>query len=298
MTERTTAFQSAAYGVESTPGSSATISTRLVGLSIKPQVKVETHKYTPQGSLWPTIMPLGKDYTEAKLDGEPVYEELGFLFGSALCAGSGGTYNPNSSGPNTPSTYTVQVGSTGRAEKFSYGVVTGFGLKWTRSSIDISGDMIGSKLTTSTTFTTGSAPATITPMTPNDVTVTYAGSGLTRCFEVDLNVSGRWKPVWVIDSSQNSFVAIAEAVPEGTIKIKTEADAQGFTFLDNLRANNTTETLIISCVNGSKSCTITAAVKVSDVESFEDEDGVYAVGYTLAIVYDSSLSYSIKAEVA
>lgn len=298
MTERTTAFQRAQYGTESTPGSGGIVNTQLVGLSIKPAAKVTTHKYIPQGSLWPTIMPLGKDYTEAKIDGAPIYEELGFLFASALCAGSG-SYNPSNSAENTPQTYIVQVGSSGRCEQFTYGVVTAFGLKWNRNEVTVTGDMIGKQISTTASFASSTtAPATITPMTPEGVSITMGGSGLARCFEIDLNVSGRWKSVWSLDNTQNSYAAIVEAVPEGTIKIKMEADAAGVASLARLRAGNATSTVVISCVDGSKSCTITAATKVQDVEPFEDEDGVYAVGYTLAIVHDPALNYSIQAVVA
>lgn len=298
MPVTTTAFQQAQYGTETSPGSGGTVNTSLVGLSLIVTPKADVSKFTPAGSLWPTLLPLTKDYAEVKIDGEPVYEELGFLFGSVLCTNAGGTYSPSKNSPNTASTYKVQVGNSTKCIEYAFGAITGLSFKWNRSNLSVGADMIGTAVNTATASWTASAnpPATVTPMTPGDVTVTYGGSGYTNIFDIDLNVSGHWKPVWALNGN-SSYAAMVETKPEGTIKVKAEADATGLAFLTHLRNNNITKLFVVTCVNGAKSCTITAATKVQDIQAFSDEDGVWCVNYTLAIVSDSAYSYAIKAVV-
>jgi|GEM_PF-4500673 len=297
MAERITSKQLVQVGKEGTTGAGTAATTQLTGIKITPTPKLEMQTYTQQGRLFPTVVALGKDYTEFKIDGYPVYEELDFIFGSCLCTGASGVYSPKTDLVNAHDTYVVEIGNATQCEEFNYAAVTGFTFKHTRNSIDLSGEGIGGKIATGAFTASLSPAATITPIQPKDVSVKQDGTTLSRVFEAEVKVSGTWKPVWTLDASEDSYVALVDANPDATVTLKLEADSTGVTFLNAARTGNATTVIDIVASNGTKSCTISCVCKVKEVQSFEDEDGVYAVSYVLQVVYDPAKTYAIKATV-
>src|SRR5919109_3965922 len=133
MAERATIFQTVQIGVEATPGTAVAANKKLEALSIEPAAQVDIDKFRPMGNKFPTLTQIGKDWVEAGLSGVASYSDLTYVFSSLLVATTvsdlGGvpaakswTFDPDSDGPDTSKTYTVEHGD-GRADKFTYGLV-------------------------------------------------------------------------------------------------------------------------------------------------------------------------------
>lgn len=285
MTVRASGFQLLQMGTEITPGTKVA-ATKIIGsFGITPTIKAEVKKYTAQGQIVPTAYVLGKDYTEGKIDGFPAYNEIDLLLASVINKVADGHYILKADTPSDPQTYSIEKGPAGDSgELFQYGVIAGLSLKGNREEVTLSGDMFGNK-TLRGAITDSLTRVDPIPVSPDDVTITVGGTTV-ECFNWELNINGRWKAVWVVDASQNSYVAIVEAAePEINVKIDVESNAAGYTHLDRLRAGNALTAAVISCSTTIGATTynlgFTINTKVAEVTEFKDEDGVYAMGYTL-----------------
>lgn len=302
MSERTSAYQKAQLGIETSLGTGGTVNKQLVSIGIKAAPKVLTSPFTPQGSLLPTIVPIGKDYTEASYECSPIYEEIGLIFASLFAKEATGICEIDGTAPNTPDTYKFEVGDGTNCEGFAGAVFNSLSLKWNREKLDVSGDILGQLMDTATWTADADPPASITPMLPSQVTIkmgnTEAGvTKLNRCFSANFDISGRWKDLWVLDAAQPSYVALVETPLKANIKLMMEADAEGKAFLASVRGNNPTKVIDFEAVSGTKSFHLVAATKVEGIDEFGDNDGVYAIGVNLAVVYDASLGLAMKATV-
>src|SRR5947209_2020957 len=77
----------------------------------------------------------------------------------------------------------------------------------------------------------------LVPMLPKQFDVwidnTSAGLGTTklgRLLQGNLQFGGKYQPLWVVDSSQASFVQVVEQTPNARIRLLVEADATGMAF--------------------------------------------------------------------
>lgn len=154
MPERASVFETIYLGVETTPGTAVIPTRTLNSMSIQPSPKVAANVFTPYGNKFPTLASKGKDYTEAKLAGQPDYNEIIYFLSSILtapttvAAGTGyqHTFSPQSTAADNPMAFTVLTGSESvRAGRFPYGLLNSFGLKYTRNSIETDGSMFGQK---------------------------------------------------------------------------------------------------------------------------------------------------------
>jgi hypothetical protein len=319
MAERATIFQAAQIGVEATPGTQVAANRKLIGLSIEPSPNVEEDPFKPQGSKVPTLVQKGKDWTTADLDGRALYTELPYIFSSLLLAATptslGGapiayqwSFIPTQASADTPKTFTVEHGD-GRAGAFTYGLVTEFGMTLNRDEISIEGSMIGRDYIDGVTLTAAPTSSEEQVIHPSQVSVysdtTSAGLGttkLTRVLEFDWSISDRWGPVWVLDAAQSSWVAQVETEPKIETTLTVEADANGMAWLARARDNATRFVRLeatganISGANNHR-LRLDQAVKVTDTGEFSDEDGVFAIEFTLGAMYDSGWARYLVADV-
>ena len=140
------------------------------------------------------------------------------------------------------------------------------------------------------------------PVIPGNVNVyydtTYGNIGttkLTRVFEADVNISSRFSPMWVLDSSQTSFAATVETAPEVTARLKLAANQVGMGFLDTIRTG-TTGYLRIESVGPALPAPdagnnylfrVDMAVKVESPDNMGDMDGAMSVDWSFRAVDDS-----------
>ena len=320
MPERTTVTQVCQLRVEVTPGTAVAANKKLPSLSIDGAIKTNIDKYRPLGNKFPTIHAQGKEWVEAKIGGEPTYSELGYIFSSLLAYAAPvqqaattaykQTLAPASTTEDTIKTYTIERGSSVRADKFAYGIVSAFNLQGSRDDVACSGMMLGQAISDGIALTGGPTSLEQIPMLPKEFDVyldtTSGGLGgtkLTRVLRWEIDIKNRFAPLWVVNSANPSWVAHVETPIEAQIKLKVEADSTGMGLLTPLR-DGTTRFVRIKGTGGQLagtaipySLTWDFAVQIADVSDFSDEDGVYAVEFTLDVVHDATWTKAMTLDI-
>lgn len=313
MPERTTVSQHVQIGVETTEGTAVAANKQLQALSISLTPQIETNRFRPMGTKLDTLVVPGKDWTKADLAGVATYDELIYPLASALVdpgapattgtTGKSYTYSPSAVTEDTVKTYTVEQGSAVRAQKAAGLIVTDLGIKWDRNanSVDVSGSAMAQQFTDSITLTASPTSIPLVPILPSQISVyadtTAAGLGTTKLLRVlsgEFALGGRFGPLWVLNAANASYAAHVELAPDVTVKLLLEADAAGMGYLANARAGSTIFVRIeaVGAVIGAGPATYKAtfdfALKVESVDSLGDQNGVYAVGYSLRGVFDAT----------
>lgn len=312
MAERSTVNQGVYLAVETTPGDGTTPDTKVKSFDIEPGVKVDMQKFRPTGQKVHSVIIPGKEWVEWSLKGLAEYSELHYLFAGILGANQMvqptnlvGTaeswkWNMNASDLDTVKTYSFIKGDSVIAESFNYGLLTELSLNLARTGLEIEGMGIAHELEAGASLPHPFTTPEESVMLPTDVSVyvtdTYASiaaSKLTRVLSCNEKIGDRFNPVWVLDASEPSFVAHVETAPTFTYELMVEANSDGMDFLDTMRIGDTLfiRTEAISAELEANPGTpfsyrSDAATKISDVDKFSDEDGVYAIKYTLEAVYD------------
>jgi hypothetical protein len=192
MPERATVFERPQIGIESTPGTGVAATKRIQSFSIAPAIQSESQVFRPQGGKFNTAAIQNKEWTEASLEGYPDFNELAYVLASLLSysAASGTapaythTYSPSQSAADTVKTYTVETGSSVRAQKFTYGIVNECTFSYDRDELTFSGSMLGQVSSDGITPTDLSGAATAATLTTalaganNDLVFTAAVTGL------------------------------------------------------------------------------------------------------------------------
>ena len=311
MAERTSITQVTQVGVETTPGTGVAANKLLQALSIEPAIKADVKTFRPLGAKYATIAALGKEWVEAKISGDVAcYNHLAYLLSSVLTyaapvqQGSSAaylwTFTPAQSAEDTIKTFTVEQGSSVRAGKFAYGIVTEFGLKFDREKVEVSGSMLGQAYQDGITMTSSPTAIAVQPILPTALDVyldsTSGGIGttkLTRALSGEFSISDRFGPVWTLNSEVSGFAAHVEQTPKAQLKLLVEADAMGMGPLTAMRAGDkryirlkAVGPLIASTYYYTFQLDLCGVV--ADVGEFSDEDGVYAVEWTFAVAYDQA----------
>lgn len=308
MVERASIFQVVQVGVEGTAGQSVAADKKLTALSIEPGINAEVQTFKPMGTKFSTIASLGKEWTTASLSGLATYTELVYPVSSVLDTatitaygtGAGNAYyrwefEPDADGADAPKTFTVQQGDSTRAHQFSHLLVTGFGMNFTRDSVELTGDAIGQAITDDISLTGSPTTIALKPVLPVDVCAyldtSYANLGttkLTRLMSASWNISNRYGPLWVLDCAEDSFVTTIETEPTLEVTLMMEADAQGMALLSAMRTGaerwlriEATDDDSIGGSSAPYKLQIDTKLLVTDVSEFSDQDGVYAIEWTL-----------------
>lgn len=328
MAERSTITQSVQVGVETAPGTPAAANKRLgsIGFNIGPQTETATQR--PIGQKYASLNVLGKEWSEADIEGSPVYSELQYLFASLVNAptvsqimdGSTQTgayrwvFESNTFGDDAPKTLTLEQGSSFRAHRVTHGLISELGFNFDREECTLEGTLIARALEDGITMTATPAGFPQIPIRPTDISVYLDNvSGDLGNTKQERTLSGGWslgsrfEPLWVVDRDQPSFVSTVEGEPELEFTLTQMADAQA---MENLLAmrGGTSRFLRIEALGpviytpGSGdpirySMVIDCAGQITEVGSFDDEDGVYAVEWTFGGVHDSTWGKAFRIEV-
>lgn len=330
MTERASVVQKTQIGVETVPGTAVAASKQLLGTSIETSPQVTSQDFRPQGSKYKSIVAEQKEWIQAPIRGYPSFGDIVYLLSSVVSAGTvtqfmdtatpTGCYkwvfDSLNSVEDTPKTFTVEQGSSVRAHRWSYGIVQELGLKFNRSSVDLSGNFLGQRITDGVTLTGSPVAVELQPMLASQfdlfIDPTSAGLGTTklaRLFDGDWKLGGRYGPIWPVDSAQQSFAAHVETEPDLTFTMVVEADAAGMGYLSTLRQGSTVfarirnigPTIYSAGVYAATPLTYQytcdTALKVSNIGNFSDEEGVYAVQFEFAGVNDATWGKAFHIEV-
>jgi hypothetical protein len=316
--ERATVTQGVYLAVESSPGDGTTPNRILNSFSIEPGVQVDMQRFRPTGQKLESIIVPGKEWVESSITGLAQYSELHYLLsgifaknqvtqpsGSPACTWE---YVLSARQPDEIKTYSFVQGDDDIAHSFNYGLLTELGFNLSRDGIQIEGAMIAHELETGATVPHAPSAATEVPVLPTEVSVylsdtfgSLGSSKLTRALMCNMKVGNRHNPVWVLDADENSFVAHVELAPEITWELTLEANDDGMGLLANMRTGDTlfikTEAISgedVPSTGTPFSWNVLAASKIDAIDKFSDEDGVYAIKYTLKAVYDAAQTLAVE----
>lgn len=320
MPERSTVSQVVQIGVETTPGTAVAASKQLQSLSLSPSPSIDIREFRPQGKKYPTVQAAGKDWSEGDVEGAATYDEIVYPLASVLgtpvisTPGDAPTarqwvFNPSSTVEDTPKTYTIEVGSAVRAHRVAYGLFTELELEFNREEVNLGGSFIGTQLQDGIALTGSPTELPVVPILGSQVDVFMdATSGalgttkLTRLLGGTWNIGDRFNPFWVVDSSKASWAGHVETAPNATMETTVEADSQGMGMLADVRAGTTRFIRLQAqgaIIGGATRylLQIDMAMKAQEPEIGEDEDGIYAAGYTWKVFHDPTWGKAITAKV-
>lgn len=320
MAERSTISQSAQIGVESTPGTAVAAGKRLGSMGFKFGPKTTIKKLLPAGQKYASLQILGKEWTEAKVEGLAVYPELPYAFASSVntptiaqildgATPTGAyrhTFTSNTFGDDAPKTYTIEQGSGVRAHRMANSIFTEYTWNWSRDEIELGGSVLGRAIQDGVTLTASPTSLPQIPVRPSELSVyldeAHADIGetkLLRALKGEFNITDRFSPLWVVDAAQASFAATIEVEPTVEFKITQEANAQGMESLEAMR-NGENRYMRLQAFGPRiyeaadpeddifHSVTIDLCGQVSDVGELSDEDGVFGVEWTFEATHDAS----------
>lgn len=319
MTDRASIFEGAQIGMESVPGGSVAATKRLGALSIEPSIKANVKTFKAGGNKFATLASLGQEWMEASLKGQLTYNELIYpltgLFNAVVSGSSLGNgaykwnFGSSASSANSPKTMTIEQGSSVRAARFAYGLVTGMTITFNRNEAGLSGDMIGQAIADNVSMSAGATMIDLVPVHAKEISVymddTAAGLGgtlLTRLLSGSWGYTDAYAPLWTVNAAEASFAAHVEKEPKLAMKLKMEADAQGMGLLTTMR-NGAKKFIRIeaigSLIGGSNyyKLTIDTCGLVSGIGKFEDADGVFAVEFDFDGAYDGTWTKSMDINV-
>lgn len=151
-------------------------------------------------------------------------------------------------------------------------------------------------------FLVGAAITAVSPIpaVPGNLNVwvdpASASLGTTKALRVlkgQLILTGRFKPLWTVNSANSSFVALVEAEPTAKLSLTLEADAEGMAYLTDMRAGTTRFVRLKVTGDVIESATpysfqIDVATKIGEMVKLSDQDGVYAVEVPFTMVHDAT----------
>lgn len=328
MAERATIAQAAQIGVETVSGTAVAAARRLgsLGFTLAPAIEVNPNR--PMGQKYANLQVLGKEWTSVTMEGAPVYTELPYLFSSLVSTATvtsimdsatptGATrwlFNSNAFGDDAPKTFTVEQGSASHAARAAGVIISDSTLNFSRSEMTIEGEGYGKSLEDDISLTATPTQLSQIPVRPTELSV-YADisaaalgtTKLTRALSGTFSLGSRYAPVWVMDATQASYVASVEAAPSLEVTLMQVADNEGMAHLTSLRAGTTrffrfeaVGPRIYDMASGPDvhhRLRINIAAQVTDVDEPSDEDGVYAIEWTLGGVVDPTWGKAFEIEV-
>jgi hypothetical protein len=196
----------------------------------------------------------------------------------------------------------MERGSAVRAHRTLYTFLQSLGLEYSRSAIDLTGDLMARQVEDGITLSDPVTDLPLIPILPKDTSVyldtTVGGLGgtkLLRALEVDWSLGDRLGTVWPLNDALDSFAAVYETEPSGEVNITMEADAAGMALLSQMR-DGSSRYLRIETVGPIIETTIPYKltcdfhVKHRDVGSFGDEDDLMTIEWPLGMFVDGSWS--------
>lgn len=321
MAERTSVTQVVQIGVETTEGTAVAANKSLPSLMFDVQPEGNVEEIRASGTKFPTIHAPGRDWTTAKISGQPTYDEIVYLLSSILetatittvdTSGRSWAFTPSSTAPDTVKSFTIEQGSSVRAHKFAGGLVTELTLKGDKDKVELSGSVLGRAFTDGITLTTTPTAIAQIPILAKEFDIwlddTSGGLGttkFTRILSWELSLKNRFGPLFAVNTADTSYAASVELPVTGEFKFRAEADSQAMGLLTTVRAGATkfvrlkaTSAQLAGAVSSTYAMTWDLACNVKEFpKSIGDTDGVYAVDMSLGIKHDGTWGQALLATV-
>jgi hypothetical protein len=311
MPERSYRTQGTQVGLEVTAGTAVAANKRFQSIDFNLGGRGETVQFKPQGNKFNTVVAPAREWSEFDITGNPVYDELQYVFAGLIGApvittvnttGKQYVFTPNPTNDDTVSTFTIEKGSSVRAHKAAYCMIQGATLTVNRGGVTLGGNGFGQRITDAITLTTSPTTFPQIPILATEfdlyIDATRGALGttkLTRGFSAVWNYTGRFQQIWPINSTLTSFGAHIEGDPAATLDLTMAADSVGMSYLTNFRAGSTvyarlksTSAQIIGAGPAVYSLQMDFALKFNALNPFSDQDGLYAIGWPCTIVDDGT----------
>jgi hypothetical protein len=311
MAENAVALSGVQIGVETTSGTGVAANKLLNYLDFQPSPTINTNEFRPMGSLVPTSITPGQDFTDYTLAGAGSYSEFPYIGCSLLenvspttvdTSGREWLFEPSYNTDEVIKTYTVEVGNNIRAGKTVFTRIVGGELTFNRTDgVGIGGAAVGQNWQDNITLTPGPTATQDKPILPTHLDVyldsTSGALGttkLTRDFNAVFRFNDRAAPIWPINSANASFADFVVTVPTVEMELNFEYDTQGAaSSFTPIRAGTTrfiravaTSTELAGATTRFYDLRVDLAAKCSSI-SFDETDGVRTVTSTWRAVYDS-----------
>ncbi len=270
-----TAFQKGQLGIEVAYGTGVAATIALGSVTLTPQIRKTTNKFTPNGVLLPTVLGTGRQYTEISFEGQATYEEVGYFLKDVV---SDAQIDPLT----LQMVYTVEAGGL----QIPGSIVSAVTLRGNRDEVALSGTMLG-KAPTVQAPTAALAIPTQTPIDPAGVVITVDGSVLSKAFEWELAINDMWGGATFIGSA--TFASILQKAIDASFRVKVESDASGLALL----SEESVVACSIVCTTGAKVLTIEFDAKVGEPGPFSDEEGIYAIEHNLTVMNKATSAISV-----
>lgn len=314
MPERTQITEATQIGKETTAGTGVAANRKLNSIGIMLDPQYEANVFRPSGNKFPTVAAPGKEWVGGSIEGAADYNEviwpLSMLLGApAITTPATGTnsrehlWTVSGSAAADPVTYTVERGSSVRAEKASYVAANALSIAFSRDEVAISGEVIGQRLQDAITLTGSPTSAALIPVLPSQVSVywdtTYGGIGTTKLLRVinaGYGLSSRFGSLWPLDSAVTSYLSLYEVEPSSEVTLSMVADAAGMGPLTNARAG-TTGYLRISAIGGIAEAALTYELRI-DIPAkvtdwgYGDADGLKTADWTFQSFADVTAGFA------
>jgi hypothetical protein len=318
MPERSTKGQRVQLGWETTYGTAAVATKRLLSLGITPDAQATRRRNFAQGYNFPSSTSMERDFTEGTLEGAAMFDEIVVPLQMLLGATTPTALTPATAfewvwdiplfGDVNPRSATIEKGDANTGERFSGAVATGFNMTWNRNEITVSAPVMGGILDLAATMATSGVTAyPQVPMNPNGIGMfldpTYAGLGTTRmlrAFEGGISLGDFFGQVWPLNDLKPSFDGIVGLQPSADSTVTLAADTAGKALLTDLRAGD--RRYLRWAIKGPQIGAgpaaylfqIDQAIEVVDVDAFSDSDGIYAIPLTFSPVADEVNNIAVK----
>jgi len=255
MTDRAAVVESVQIGLEVTPGTAVAAPTTVRSMSVGMKIAGDDDVFRPDGHKFNAIVVPNMEWSTFSLTGKPTYTEVCYplesIFGTAVLTNPGvltqkRVYDYADTAVATPKTLTIMKGSSVRAQKLAYGVVTDLAFTFSRKNgLALTGQGIGQQFTDGITMTASPTDVALVPLAGKQIDVfidsTAAGLGTTkllRAFNIDSGVTGAYGPIWPINSANPSFGGVIDLALGTSCKLQLEADAAGMAFLTQYRSGD------------------------------------------------------------
>jgi hypothetical protein len=250
---RSSVNQVVQLGTESTPGTGVAAAKLLSAFTWTFGAKPVTKQNTGTGRKYPQTSALLTEMSMGKISGPGDFAGLVYplsgVYGAASSIALVGaattayawTFKPPIAGVASPKTFTAQQGDGVDAEQYTYVLFTGWGYSFDRQQeVAITGDWFSRPFTDGISMTGSPTNVTLSPMTGAQYSVyldaTSANIGTTLLslpMKLDFAASGYYKPKWVINRANASFLNHTELRPKNELKLTLEADSTGIAIRGN-----------------------------------------------------------------
>ncbi|PKN85447.1 MAG: hypothetical protein CVU46_11080 [Chloroflexi bacterium HGW-Chloroflexi-8] len=316
MGEKASVFQTAQIGIQSLVGTAVPADKKLLACSVIPSVSVEADQFTASGNKYPSFVTVNKDWSAVDVTGKLTYNEILYLLASLLSQPTPTqqgattaykwTFLSDTDGEDAGKSLTIEQGDANSAWRSKDVRLAGLELTFNRSEVSFSGSGLGGPMETGITLTAAPTSLTPKPILPAHlkfyIADTQAGlagaSAMTRGFSLVWGLTDKINLAWPVGNEP----VVVEKEPKLEAKLKLASDTVGMGLLATMRSGATkwcrikaTGALIASTYYYDLQLDFPA--QISNVGKLEDQEGIYAMEYTMAVIHDATWGKAFQLDI-